>query len=60
MNLSDPYGKIARWAAELTQFNFKIKYIKGIDNIPPDTLSRLHEDALILYEYSNCTSKMLS
>jgi hypothetical protein len=62
MNLSDPYGKIARWAAELTQFNFKIKYIRGIVNIPPDTLSRLHEDALILYEYSNCTtpSKMLS
>jgi hypothetical protein len=58
LDLKDPYGKIARWAAELTQFYFTIKYIKGITNIPPDTLSRLHEDAL----YLECTktSKMLS
>ncbi len=33
LKLSDPYGKIARWAAELQQFNFTIKYIKGETNI---------------------------
>ena len=48
LNLNDPYGKIARWAAELTQFYFSVKYIKGITNIPPDTLSRIHEDCLML------------
>jgi hypothetical protein len=48
LNLNDPYGKIARWAAELTQFYFSVKYIKGITNIPPDTLSRLHEDCLMM------------
>ena len=36
MKLDDPYGKIARWAAELQQFNFSIKYIKGETNIPAD------------------------
>jgi hypothetical protein len=44
LSLNDPYGKIARWAAELTQFHFTVKYIKGVTNIPPDTLSRIHEE----------------
>ena len=44
LKLHDPYGKIARWAAELQQFNFVIKYIKGETNIPADTLSRTMEE----------------
>lgn len=44
MNLHDPYGKIARWVAELCQFDFKIEYIKGISNVPPDTLSRTSDE----------------
>ncbi len=50
LNLNDPYGKIARWAAELTQFHFTVKYIKGITNIPPDTLSRIAEECALLEE----------
>src|SRR6185503_10583909 len=48
LDIQDPYGKIARWAAELTQFNFKVKYIKGISNIPPDSLSRSFEEVPFL------------
>ncbi len=44
LKLSDPYGKIARWAAELAQFSFQIKYIKGETNIPSDALSRIGEE----------------
>ena len=44
MKLSDPYGKISRWAAELAQFSFQIKYIKGETNIPSDALSRIGEE----------------
>ena len=35
----DPYGRIARWMMELDQFNFKIDYIPGVENIAPDSLS---------------------
>ena len=44
LKLSDPYGKISRWAAELAQFSFQIKYIKGETNIPSDALSRIGEE----------------
>ncbi|MGZ6453674.1 MAG: reverse transcriptase domain-containing protein [Bdellovibrio sp.] len=48
LKLSDPYGKISRWAAELAQFSFQIKYIKGETNIPSDALSRVYEEVDIL------------
>ena len=44
MKLEDPYGKIARWVAELVQFDFTIKYIKGSDNDVADALSRTGEE----------------
>ena len=50
LRLDDPYGKIARWAAELAQFSFEIKYIKGETNIPSDTLSRTGEEVALLEE----------
>jgi transposase InsO family protein len=43
MKLNDPHGKIARWIVELNQFNFEIKYIKGVLNIPADALSRCQD-----------------
>jgi hypothetical protein len=55
LKLDDPYGKISRWAAELAQFSFEIKYIKGETNIPSDTLSRLGEDVAILVETFSCS-----
>ncbi len=54
LKLSDPYGKIARWAAELQQFNFTIKYIKGETNIPADTLSRTSEEVDFLETIYSC------
>jgi hypothetical protein len=44
MKLEDPYGKIARWVAELAQFDFSIKYIRGADNDVADALSRAGEE----------------
>jgi transposase InsO family protein len=54
LKLNDPYGKIARWAAELAQFNFAIKYIKGETNIPADTLSRTSEEVDFLETVYSC------
>ena len=39
MDLKDPYGRIARWMMELHQFNFKIEFIPGKENMLPDALS---------------------
>ena len=55
LNLEDPFGKIARWAAELGQFDFDIKYIKGITNIPADALSRSFQEIALLEQVFNCS-----
>jgi transposase InsO family protein len=47
MNLSDPHGRIARWSAELSQFNFKLEFIPGKDNPIPDAFSRNSEDSAL-------------
>ena len=57
MKLDDPYGKISRWAAELAQFSFQIKYIKGETNIPSDTLSRTGEEIDLLESVFSCTEE---
>jgi hypothetical protein len=38
----------ARWAEVLANYNFQIKYCKGIENIQADTLSRQvdHEEGI--------------
>jgi len=41
METKDPTGRIARWIMFLQQFDFQIKYRKGIDNTAADALSRL-------------------
>ena len=38
-NLKDPRGKIGRWILELEEFNYTVKYIRGIDNVKADALS---------------------
>jgi transposase InsO family protein len=50
LKLDDPHGRIARWASELQQFNASIIYIKGIDNIFGDPLSRVHETTATVEE----------
>ena len=55
LNLEDPFGKIARWAAELSQFGFGIKYIKGKTNIPADTFSRSFQEMALLEHIFSCS-----
>ena len=38
--------KIERWRLELSPFSYDVSYRPGIDNIPADTLSRMHCAAL--------------
>lgn len=42
-NLKDPTGRLARWALELQQWDFKVKHRKGAVHYVPDALSRIHE-----------------
>ena len=35
----DPTGKFARWIAELEEYNYIVRYIKGSDNVKADLLS---------------------
>ncbi len=44
LNVRDPYGRIARWFALLSQFNYEVNYIKGTDNIAADVMSRTYGD----------------
>jgi hypothetical protein len=38
---NDVSGRIARWAAKLSAYDFKIEHIKGKDNIVADGISRI-------------------
>jgi len=40
VNVSDPHSRIARWSAELSQYDIDIEYIRGSLNEIPDALSR--------------------
>lgn len=47
-NLSNPSGRLARWAVRLSQYDFKIVHRKGSQNIVADALSRsLSENAVL-------------
>jgi hypothetical protein len=50
LSLEDPYGKVARWHSELSQFNYSLKYKKGELNVVADSLSRNFEKIAILSE----------
>jgi Reverse transcriptase (RNA-dependent DNA polymerase). len=43
LKIDDPYGRISRWFMELSNYNYTIKYIPGVDNVSADTMSRMHE-----------------
>ena len=38
--MDNPSGRLARWAMELSQWEFEVKYRKGTDNLVADALSR--------------------
>ncbi|KAJ2939810.1 hypothetical protein O0L34_g18004 [Tuta absoluta] len=48
LNLSNPSGRLARWAIRLSSFNFILKHKKGKDNLVPDLLSRTPKPASTL------------
>lgn len=39
-NIDNPSGRLARWAMELSQWDFEVRYRKGTENLLADTLSR--------------------
>ena len=36
----DPRGKFARWILELEEYEYTVKYVKGVDNVKADAMSR--------------------
>jgi hypothetical protein len=36
----DPRGKFARWILELEEYDYTVKYVKGIENVKADAMSR--------------------
>ena len=40
-NAKDPWGRSARWIAELQEYDFEMEFIDGRDNLVADALSRL-------------------
>ena len=47
LNLSNPSGRLARWALRLSCFNFILKHKKGKDNVVPDYLSRCPTEEMV-------------
>lgn len=47
-NISNPTGRLARWAIRLSQFNFNIIHRKGKHNIVADALSRSITETAVL------------
>lgn len=41
LNMKEPRGRLARWALALSDYDFKMEYVKGASNKIPDALSRL-------------------
>ena len=36
----DPRGKFARWILELEEFDYTVRYVKGVENVKADAMSR--------------------
>ena len=43
-NQKDPRGKFARWILELEEYDYVVQYVKGVDNVKADALSRIVND----------------
>src|SRR5215469_14828899 len=60
MNLHDPHGRIARWTAELNQFNFKLQYVPGKNNEIADALSRAEQEELLKSQATHSGAAVLA
>lgn len=45
-SLNNPSGRLARWAMQLSCFNFEIRHRKGSNHVVPDILSRIELKAV--------------
>jgi hypothetical protein len=46
-NIKEPTGRLGRWGLKLQQYEFTIVHRKGAENVVPDALSRIYEDAAL-------------
>lgn len=51
--LDNPSGRLARWSAHLSQYNFTVEHRKGRENVVPDCLSRAVPKLEAVVEESN-------
>lgn len=56
LTLDNPSGRLARWATQISQFNFDIEHRKGVLNIVPDCLSRPQINLITYNEGVNNTT----
>lgn len=45
-NLKEHNSKLQRWKIKLEEYNFKVEYVPGKDNVVADALSRIKLDGL--------------
>lgn len=60
-NHKDPHHKLARWAAELFSFEFKVVYKKGSQHVDADALSRMNQSEEMdrkLEQYSSIVNEI--
>ena len=46
-------GRLARWAMELSQWDFEIKYRKGADNMVADAISRQPVETCVIEKHAD-------
>ena len=51
MEITDPSGRLMRWRLRLSEFDFVVKYKKGLLNMQADALSRLPTDGVTQVEF---------
>eukprot|EP00808_Paulinella_micropora_P021858 g71703.t1 len=45
-DFEDQKGRLVRWQQELAEYHFTIEYLKGMDNVKADTMSRQGKDKI--------------
>jgi hypothetical protein len=53
MDITDPHGRLARWAIYLQIFNFTIEFSSGIQHIYADVMRRINQLQIANITFSN-------